>query len=241
MVDRFGLLTEGMEAAIEGMMDFQLRLLQRKAGLANWKIEAGNQYASLLDVMKNAQPTVLVGVSGKPGLFTETIIRQMHANCPRPIILPLSNPSRLVEAHPAQVLEWTQGEAIVATGSPFGSVESGGKTYTVAQCNNSYIFPGIGLGVIATKANRVTDEMLMVASITLSECAPLSDERTASILPPLTALPQISRQIAFAIAKTAMSQGHASLKTDEELREAIERNFWTPEYREYRRIASRAR
>ena len=241
MVDRFGLLTEGMEAAIEGMMDFQLRLLQRKAGLANWKIEAGNQYASLLDVMKNAQPTVLVGVSGKPGLFTETIIRQMHANCPRPIILPLSNPSRLVEAHPAQVLEWTQGEAIVATGSPFGSVESGGKTYTVAQCNNSYIFPGIGLGVIATKANRITDEMLMVASITLSECAPLSDERTASILPPLTALPQISRQIAFAIAKTAMSQGHASLKTDEELREAIERNFWTPEYREYRRIASRAR
>tara|TARA_R100001377_G_scaffold81362_1_gene60819 strand:- start:288 stop:749 length:462 start_codon:yes stop_codon:yes gene_type:complete len=153
----------------------------------------------------------------------------------------LSNPSRHVEAHPQQVLEWTEGRAIVATGSPFGKVEFKGKTYAIAQCNNSYIFPGIGLGVIACKSARVTDEMLMIASITLSENSPQIEEPSASILPPLTDLPQISRKIAFAVAKMAMSQGHARELPDEELLEIIERNFWTPAYREYRRIATRAR
>jgi malate dehydrogenase (oxaloacetate-decarboxylating) len=165
----------------------------------------------------------------------------MHTLCERPIILPLSNPSRHVEAHPAQVMEWTAGQAIVATGSPFGQVEYNGQRFTIAQCNNSYIFPGIGLGVIACKSSRVTDEMLMTASMTLSASAPDVDDPKASILPPLTDLPQISRKIAFAVAKMAMSQGHAREIPDDELLEIIEHNFWTPAYREYRRIAARAR
>ncbi|MDO8910174.1 MAG: NAD-dependent malic enzyme [Pseudohongiella sp.] len=246
MVDRFGLLTEGMQ----NLMDFQQRLLQPCSALDGWALEEckaasegkeGGQYASLFDVINNVCASVLIGVSGKPGLFTEQIVRRMQETCPRPIILPLSNPSRQVEAHPAQVLEWTEGRAIVATGSPFGSVEYNGTTYAVAQCNNSYIFPGIGLGVIACKSARVTDEMLMVASITLSENAPQVEDSTASILPPLTDLPQISRKIAFAVAKMAMHQGHAREIPDEELLEIIEYNFWTPAYREYRRIAARAR
>ncbi|MDP2284657.1 MAG: NAD-dependent malic enzyme [Pseudohongiella sp.] len=237
MVDRFGLLTEGMPY----LMDFQQKLTQPIAALEGWTLEQDSEYASLFDVMNNVGASVLIGVSGKPGLFTERIVRRMHESCPRPIILPLSNPSRQVEAHPAEVLAWTEGKAIVATGSPFGKVEYNGKTYAIAQCNNSYIFPGIGLGVIACKSARVTDEMLMIASITLSENAPQLEDNSASILPPLTDLPQISRKIAFAAARMAMSQGHAREIPDEELLEIIEHNFWTPAYREYRRIAARAR
>lgn len=237
MVDRYGLLTEGME----NLMDFQERLLQPKAAIQSWPLESDSEYPGLYDVINNVGAGVLIGVSGKPGLFTERVVRRMHALCERPIILPLSNPSRHVEAHPAQVMEWTAGQAIVATGSPFGQVEYNGQRFTIAQCNNSYIFPGIGLGVIACKSSRVTDEMLMTASMTLSASAPDVDDPKASILPPLTDLPQISRKIAFAVAKMAMSQGHAREIPDDELLEIIEHNFWTPAYREYRRIAARAR
>jgi malate dehydrogenase (oxaloacetate-decarboxylating) len=237
MVDRFGLLTEGMQ----NLMDFQQKLMQPVSALKGWNLQPDSDYATLFDVINNVSAGVLIGVSGKPGLFTEGLVRRMHETCPRPIILPLSNPSRQVEAHPAEVLQWTDGNAIVATGSPFGNVDYKGKTYAIAQCNNSYIFPGIGLGVIACKSARVTDEMLMIASITLSENAPQVDDNSASILPPLTDLPQISRKIAFAVAKMAMSQGHAREIPDEELLEIIEHNFWTPAYREYRRIAARAR
>lgn len=237
MVDRSGLLTEGMH----NLMDFQQKLMQPVSALKGWNLQPDSDYATLFDVINNVSAGVLIGVSGKPGLFTEGLVRRMHDTCPRPIILPLSNPSRQVEAHPAQVLQWTDGNAIVATGSPFGNVDCNGKIYAIAQCNNSYIFPGIGLGVIACKSARVTDEMLMIASITLSENAPQVDDNSASILPPLTELPQISRKIAFAVAKMAMSQGHAREIPDEELLEIIEHNFWIPAYREYRRIAARAR
>ncbi|MBU2098620.1 MAG: NAD-dependent malic enzyme [Gammaproteobacteria bacterium] len=237
MVDRFGLLTEGMQ----NLMDFQQKLTQPVAAIDNWTLAQDSEYPGLFDVINNVGASVLIGVSGKPGLFTEQVVRRMQELCPRPIILPLSNPSRQVEAHPADVLAWTSGRAIVATGSPFGNVQYNGKTFAIAQCNNSYIFPGIGLGVIACKSARVTDEMLMTASITLSENSPQIEDSSASILPPLTELPQISRKIAFAVAKMAMSQGQAREIPDEELLDIIEQNFWTPAYREYRRIAARAR
>lgn len=237
MIDRHGLVTSDME----GLMDFQQVLAQDKAGLSGWKLSDSNETIELMDVISNAHPGILIGVSGKPGLFTETIIREMHVHCSRPVVLPLSNPSKHVEAHPDQVIEWTDGQAIVATGSPFYPVEYAGKKFEISQCNNSYIFPGIGLGVVAVKATRVSDEMLMVASTTLAELAPISESATDGILPPLTELPLISRAIAFAVAKIAMSEGYAREISDEELSAAIERNFWTPEYREYRRIATRAR
>ena len=237
MIDRQGLVTSDMD----NLMDFQEVLAQDKAALSDWKLNGNYEAVELLDVISNAHPGILIGVSGKPGLFTETVIREMHAHCPRPVVLPLSNPSKHVEAHPDQVIEWTDGQAIVATGSPFFAVEYAGKKFEISQCNNSYIFPGIGLGVVAAKATRVSDEMLMVASMTLAELAPISDSATDGILPPLTDLPYISRTIAFAVAKVAMSEGYAREISDEELSAAIERNFWTPKYREYRRIATRAR
>ena len=233
MVDRFGLLTQGMT----DLLDFQERLAQSSSAVKEWKLTSDSDYANLMDVISNTEANILIGVSGKPGLFTEEVIRQMLAGCPRPIILPLSNPSQHVEAHPQDVVAWTDGKAIVATGSPFEEVEHNGEAFEISQCNNSYVFPGVGLGVISCKARLVSDEMLMVASTTLAELSPGQEDQSSAVLPPLTALPQISRKIAFAVAKTAIAQDLAREMTDDELLASIERNFWIPIYREYRRIA----
>jgi malate dehydrogenase (oxaloacetate-decarboxylating) len=233
MVDRIGLLTQGMT----DLLDFQERLVQLSYALKEWKLTSGSAYANLMDVISNTQASILIGVSGKPGLFTEEVIRGMLASCPRPIILPLSNPSQHVEAHPQDVVTWTDGKAIVATGSPFEEVEHNGKPFEISQCNNSYVFPGVGLGVISCKAKLVSDEMLMVASTTLAELSPGQEDQSSAVLPPLTALPQISRKIAFKVAKAAIAQDLAREMTDDELLASIERNFWTPAYREYRRVA----
>ena len=237
MVDRDGLLVEGTA----GLTDFQQRLVQSQESLKEWKLTEDTRYPSLLDVVINSKASVLIGASGVPGLFTEEVVKAMSRGCPKPIIFPLSNPSRQVEAHPSDVIHWSDGKAIVATGSPFGTVEHDGKHYVISQCNNSYIFPGIGLGVIASKSNRICDEMLMVASDTLAGLAPCSDNPTDGILPPLTELANISKEIAFAVGKVAQAKGYTLEMSDEDLRQEIERNFWTPEYREYRRVATRAR
>ena len=233
MVDRIGLLTQGMT----DLLDFQERLVQSSSALKEWKLTSDSAYANLMDVISNTQASILIGVSGKPGLFTEEVIRQMLTSCPRPIILPLSNPSQHVEAHPQDVVTWTDGKAIVATGSPFEEVEHNGKPFEISQCNNSYVFPGVGLGVISCKAKLISDEMLMVASTTLAELSPGQEDQSSAVLPPLTELPQISRKIAFKVAKAAIAQDLAREMTDDELLASIERNFWTPAYREYRRVA----
>ncbi|MFQ3236467.1 MAG: malate dehydrogenase (oxaloacetate-decarboxylating), partial [Paraglaciecola sp.] len=168
MVDRFGLVSDDMQ----GLRDFQLRLAQPAQLLSQW--QTAGQYASLVEVVNNVKPSILVGVSGQAGLFTEQVIRDMKRHCALPIIFPLSNPSRQVEATPEQVIEWTGGEVIIATGSPFDPVVYQGKTYPIAQCNNSYIFPGIGLGVLAAKASLISDEMLMASSAALANASPLA-------------------------------------------------------------------
>ena len=231
MVDRFGLLTEGME----GLRDFQEELVQSKAALTDWQYSG--DFASLLDVMHCAQPTVLIGVSGQPGLFTEQVIRAMHQYTPAPIIFPLSNPSSRVEALPSDVLEWTNGNAVVATGSPFAPVHRGETTYPIAQCNNSYIFPGIGLGVLAVKATRITEEMLVAASRTLADASPLANGESNHLLPAITEIAELSKKIAFAVGKVAQEQGHALELADEVLEQRIGSNFWRAHYREYKRVS----
>ncbi|MDP4536617.1 NAD-dependent malic enzyme [Alkalimonas collagenimarina] len=231
MVDRFGLLSEGMT----GLRDFQEKLVQSNDALADWNYSG--DYASLLDVMNCAKPTVLIGVSGQPGLFSEQVVRAMHKGCDLPIIFPLSNPSRQVEATPEQVIAWTEGQVILATGSPFAPVQYHGKSFPVAQCNNSYIFPGIGLGVIAVKAKRISDEMLMAASETLAAASPLANTGEGELLPSLTSLAQLSKRIAFAVGKVAQQQGLALEISDNQLQDQIEANFWRPEYREFKRVS----
>lgn len=231
MVDRFGLLTEGME----GLRDFQQQLQQRQADLADWTYSG--DYASLLDVVHCAKPDILIGVSGQPGLFTEQVVRAMKQANDLPVIFPLSNPSRHVEARPEQVIEWTKGEVIIATGSPFEPVEYEGRSFPIAQCNNSYIFPGIGLGVIAAKARLISDEMLMAASNALADASPLANTGSGALLPPLTEIAELSKKIAFAVAKVAMQQDLALEMTDEALQTTIEKNFWEAEYRPYKRVS----
>jgi malate dehydrogenase (oxaloacetate-decarboxylating) len=187
--------------------------------------------------MLNAKPTILIGVSGQPGLFTEQVIKAMHQGCEYPIIFPLSNPSKQVEATPQQLIEWTDGKALIATGSPFAPVEYKGKVFVTPQCNNSYIFPGLGLGIIACGAKRVTDEMLMATSLCLANASPLANNGEGSLLPPLTEIAQLSKEMAFDVAKIAMAQGHALQITDQQLRDKISKNFWKPQYRDYRRVS----
>ncbi len=231
MVDRLGLLTQGMT----DLRDFQEKLMQSTENLQDWQISG--QYASLLEVMNNAHPDILIGVSGVSGLFTEEVIKAMKSHCRLPIIFPLSNPVRQVEATPEQVINWTEGQAIVATGSPFEPVVHGDKTFPIAQCNNSYIFPGLGLGVVSANVNRITDEMLMVASKTLAEASPLANTGAGELLPPLTEIANLSKKIAFAVAKVAFDQDLALRIDDESLIAKIDRNFWRAEYRQYRRIS----
>lgn len=231
MVDRFGLLTEGMD----GLRDFQAALVQQKGALTDWQYSG--DFASLLDVMHCAKPDILIGVSGQPGLFTEQVIKAMHVGCEQPIIFPLSNPSRQVEAHPKDVIAWTNGQAIVATGSPFGEVEYNGDKFIIPQCNNSYIFPGIGLGVIAAKAKRITDAMLMVSSEMLAEASPRANTGKGSLLPALVEIEPLSKKIAFAVAKKAMEEGVALEMSDEAILKAIDKNYWYPEYRNYKRCS----
>ncbi len=231
MIDRFGLVTDDME----GLRDFQFRLAQPLVSQATWQKAA--QYPSLFETVSQVKPSILIGVSGQAGLFTEQVVREMKRNCDLPIIFPLSNPSRQVEARPENVIEWTDGEVIIATGSPFKPVEYKGKTYPIAQCNNSYIFPGIGLGVLAAKASLISDEMLMATSAALANASPLANGTGQELLPPLTGIAQLSKKIAFDVGKVAQKQGLALEVSDEILSERIEGNFWQAEYRPYKRVS----
>ncbi|EDC3659846.1 NAD-dependent malic enzyme [Salmonella enterica] len=231
MVDRFGLLTDRMP----NLLPFQAKLVQKCDNLQHWDTE--NDVLSLLDVVRNVKPDILIGVSGQTGLFTEEIIREMHKHCPRPIVMPLSNPTSRVEATPQDIIAWTEGNALVATGSPFSPVIWKDKIYPIAQCNNAYIFPGIGLGVIASGASRITDEMLMSASETLAKHSPLVNNGEGLVLPALKDIQVVSRAIAFAVGKMAQQQGVAVKTSAEALQQAIDDNFWKPEYRDYRRTS----
>ncbi len=226
MVDRHGLLHD----RIQGLHSFQRVLVQPADRVAGWASNP-SEGISLLDVVRHANPTVLVGVSGQPGLFTEEVVRAMAERVERPIIFPLSNPTSRIEAVPADLIAWTDGRALIATGSPFPPVEHGGHTYPVAQCNNSYIFPGMGLGILAAGAARVSDQMFMAASNALAACSPALEDPQAPLLAPLSRVGELSRRIAFAVASQAQHEGLAEKTSVKELRERIEATFWNPVYR----------
>ncbi len=226
MVDRFGLLHDGMD----GLLAFQKALVQPAGRVDRWASNPADGI-SLLDVMRHAKPTVLVGVSGQPGLFTEEIVRTMAGGTQRPIIFPLSNPTSRIEATPSDLIAWTDGRALIATGSPFDPVEFGGRSYPIAQCNNSYIFPGMGLGILAAGARRVSDQMFMAAGEALAAGSPAAQGTQAPLLAPLSQVREISKAIALAVACQAQREGLAEKTTTEELQKRIEATFWKPAYR----------
>lgn len=232
MVDRFGLLLDNMP----NLVSFQNPLVQKQADLTDWEVTDHNTI-SLHDVVSHAKPTILIGVSGQPGLFSEAVVKEMAKHTKQPIIFPLSNPTSRVEAVPNDLIQWTEGRAIVATGSPFPPVNYQGKTIVIPQCNNSYIFPGIGLGVLAIKATRITQNMLMTSSRALAECSPKAKDPDGLLLPALVDIREVSKIIARAVILQAMDDGVAFRKSDEAIDAQIEASFWDPEYRHYRRTS----
>lgn len=229
IVGRYGLVTD----ATGNLEPFQKTFVQDRQNLTDWQLDDGQKIA-LLDVIRNARPTVLVGVSGQPGVFTEEIIKEMAKHVQRPIVFPLSNPTSCVEAQPKSVIDWTDGRAIVGTGSPFAPYEYQGNTHYFAQTNNSYIFPGVALATLAVKARRVSDGMFLAASKALAELSPAKTEKDALLLPPLNEMLTVSRYIAVAVAKQARADGLTEAFSDAQIESMIDAKIWRPEYKAYK-------
>jgi len=235
-VDKDGLLVEGME----GMTREQAAFARVGREVQDWP--RGEDGIGLKDVVERVRPTVLMGVSGQVGAFTEEVVRSMargldqehNGRDVRPVILPLSNPTSRCEVTPADVIRWTEGRAIVGTGSPFAPVEFGGKSYKIAQTNNSYIFPGMALGIMSSKARRVSDGMIMAAARALAALSPTQVDPDGALLPPLQSLRDVSMSVAAALGRQAEAEGLAEVK-GEAFVEALRANVWEPVYLPYRR------
>lgn len=218
-VDRQGLLTRDMTA----ISDQQRRYARDPAEVAGWRRD-------LAGVVARVHPTVLIGTSGKAGAFTEAVVRDMAAHTERPVILPMSNPTVLSEGEPADLIKWTDGRALVASGSPYGAVEHGGVRHEIGQANNALVFPGLGLGVTAARARRVTDGMLLAAARAVADLADLSVPGTP-LLPQVADLRETSVAVASAVARTAEAEGVASAPLDADLASQLRALMWQPCYR----------
>ena len=225
IVDVHGLIHSEMA----GVTPEQRQFAQNALFIKTWKIQDPT-HVSLLDVVENVHPTILIGVSTQGGAFSEEIIRTMAQYVRQPIIFPLSNPTSSAEAHPADLLRWTHGKAIIATGSPFGPVIYDGEIFHISQCNNVYVFPAIGLGVIASKASRISDAMFLTAAQVLSKCAAEYRNAHDPLLPPFEELRSICREMAIAVGQTAQEEGLAPASTLEELSESVDATMWFPNY-----------
>lgn len=225
VIDRDGLLHSGRS----DLDELHQQLAQSPDNLQGWDCDVSGT-VSFADVVRNGKPGVLIGATGQTGAFTEEIIREMASHVENPVIFPLSNPTSRAEATPSDLLEWTDGKAVIATGSPFKPVEFKGVTHYIAQCNNSYIFPAMGLGILASGARRVTDSMFMAAAFALKETSPALKDPAASLLPSLTLVREFGRKIGRAVAKAAIEAGVADPLTDDEVDQRIEETMWKPAY-----------
>jgi malate dehydrogenase (oxaloacetate-decarboxylating) len=234
LVDRQGLLVEGMR----GILPFQERFVQARSAVADWRLQQPDRI-DLLDVVRNAKPSVLIGVSGQPGEFTQEVVRAMAQGTARPVIFPLSNPTSRCEATPADLMDWTDGRAVIGTGSPFPPLPGKGRPRAVDQTNNAYVFPGLGLGAIAAQARRVSDGMLMAAARALADASPARHDADANLLPPVDDLRRVSQDVAVAVALQAQAEGLAQATSRKALEARIQARMWTPLYRPYgKRVAS---
>jgi malate dehydrogenase (oxaloacetate-decarboxylating) len=223
---------------IDGLIHFssthineaQRPYVQPQAAIKDWKIHS--EHISLMDVMINAQPSILIGVCAQGGAFTKEIVEEMATHVERPIIFPLSNPTSKAECTPEEAIQWTKGKAILATGSPFQPVVYEEKTHHIGQCNNVYIFPGVGLGALASGATKVTDGMFLEAARTLSSFSPALKDPNASLFPKIEEVRKVSLEIARAVAKKACLEKVAKVAPSE-IEKGIEAHVWEPHYSKY--------
>ena len=228
-IDRGGLL----DGQRQELSQEQTRYARDAGELSNWRRNPQGRIG-LAEVIGKIDATVLIGLSTVRGIFSEAIVREMAKKAERPIIFPLSNPTSHSEAEPADLIRWTDGRALVATGSPFAPVIHDGKTFEIAQCNNVFIFPAVGLGLAVSKARRVTDQMLLAGAKALGERSPAMRDPTASLLPGVQSLRDVARDIALAVALEAVSEGLAPACEPDAMRQRVERRQWTPAYVPYR-------
>jgi malate dehydrogenase (oxaloacetate-decarboxylating) len=224
VVDVVGLLTDDRT----DLSAEQRELAQPADRVAGWGLSGP---AQLSDVVHHVDVGVLLGLSTATGAFTEAIVRELAGKTDRPIIFPLSNPTSRAEAHPAELDHWTDGRALIATGSPFAPLIRNGVEHPVAQCNNVYIFPAMGLAVTAAQATRVTDEMMRVAAATLGDASPALADPDQPLLPAVADVPDVAVRIAQAVAAQAVADGVAPKRSDDELAARIAQVRWTPTYR----------
>jgi malate dehydrogenase (oxaloacetate-decarboxylating) len=223
-LDRPGLLTSD----IPDLRDYQEPYARPAAEVAGWSRQGVGNELTLADVVAHAQPTMLIGTSTHTGAFAEGIVRQLAATVERPIIMPLSNPTSKAEAVPEDLIRWTDGRALVATGSPFPPVSYGGHTFTIAQANNALVFPGLGLGVAVVDAERVTDGMIAAAANAVAMFANATSPG-AALLPPVTDLRTVSAAVAIAVARAAVGEGLAHKPLTDPVQQVYQA-MWRPEY-----------
>ena len=233
-VDMQGLLLEG-DPLLEGPQE---PLAQRRAAVDGWTLDDPSRIG-LEDVVRNAHPTVLIGVTAQPGLFSEAILAETAKHSPRPIVLALSNPTHKCECSPEAVWRATDGKGLVATGSPFDPVDWKGHKLLSSQCNNMYIFPGVGLGALVCKASRVTDAMFLAASKAISEFVTPAQEDMGLLLPEMKDIRAVSVAVAKAVGMEARDAGLGRLLEDDQLEYIVNRAQWTPRYASYRPGISR--
>jgi malate dehydrogenase (oxaloacetate-decarboxylating) len=220
-----GLLTDDQAAAL---LDFQRPYARPAAEVAGWPRTGAGGGISLAEVVAEVHPTMLIGTSTHGGAFTEAIVRTLAAHVQRPVIMPLSNPTSRAEAVPADLLRWTGGRALVATGSPFDPVTLDGVTYRIAQANNALVFPGLGLGITVARARRLTDRMLAAAADALAELSDAS-KPGAPLLPPVDDLRLVSAAVATAVATVAAAEGLAQAELHDPAQQ-VHQAMWRPEY-----------
>ncbi|KAF4952809.1 hypothetical protein FSARC_12563 [Fusarium sarcochroum] len=235
LIDKPGLLTSETKEVSDSQKIFV-------KNASEWK----DKDTDLLSVIKEVRPNVLIGTSTTPGAFTEDVVRAMAEHHDRPIILPLSNPTRLHEAKPEDILHWTDGKALVATGSPFPPVKGPwGKdgaeiTIKVGECNNSVVFPGIGLGCVLSRAKHLTDRMLVAAVEGVSSLSPVLKDSTAPLLPDVGSVRDVSVRIARNVIQAAVKDGEATQEgipeKEEDLEEWIKEQMWDPKYRPLKQV-----
>ena len=219
---------------------FKQKFAQPVEQISNWHhTDAG--VGSLLEAVQNIRPTVLIGTSAQPGVFTRQVVEAMAAHVDRPIVFPLSNPTSKSEAVPADVIAWTAGRALIATGSPFAPVSYGTRAIEIGQCNNCFIFPGVVLGVIASGARRVKNEMFVAAARALADLSPALRDPGASLYPPLERVRELSQTIALAVGLEAQRRGLCEPTGAEELEGRIAEIMWSPRYVRYRRTGGPGR
>lgn len=229
-VDYRGLLTDEMPDVLK----FQKPYTRKAEEVQDWERNEDGIF-SLMEVVKRVKPTILIGTSGQAGAFSEKIVKEMAKHVSRPIIMPMSNPTALAEAVPADLIKWTEGQVLIATGSPFDNVLYNGVSYEIGQSNNAFVFPGLGLGAIVAKAEIISKGMLAAAA---NAVAKMSDSSIpgAPLLPSIQKLHEVSEYVAIEVAKAAISEGIAKANI-KDIEKAVANAMWKPEYKEVKSLA----